>query len=59
MIKGIDHIHLVTPDIDGAIDFYTDALGFSLHRRVKRIQADGTPFEVAYLRLRPGVVRVA
>ncbi len=48
MIKAIDHIHLITPDLGGTIKFYTEVLGFTLHRWVKRGEHDEG---VVYLRL--------
>ena len=35
MIVGIDHVHVLTTDMDKSLDFYTNLLGFKLERRVQ------------------------
>ena len=53
MIEAVDHVEVVTPDLDRSIDFYTKALGFKLTRRVAYPPAGpGEPRrEIAYLTL--------
>ncbi len=35
MITGIDHVHVLTTDLDRSLDFWINALGFRLDRRVE------------------------
>ena len=53
MIQCVDHVEVVTPNMDESIDFYTKVLGFKLARRVAYPQAQSsvTPREIAYLTL--------
>lgn len=49
MFKRIDHVEIVTPDMDQTIDFYTNVLGFKLRERHK---TEAPPLEeIAYLDL--------
>ncbi len=49
MFKRIDHVEIVTPDMDTTIDFYTNVLGFKVRERIK-IEASFLE-EIAYLDL--------
>lgn len=53
MIQCVDHVEVVTPNMDESIDFYTRVLGFKLARRVVYPQAENSqaPREIAYLTL--------
>ncbi len=46
MIQRVDHIEINVPDIDKAIDFYTNILGFKLWRRVKVERPNGDTSEI-------------
>lgn len=35
MFKRIDHVEIITGDIDGSLDFYTNVLGFKVRERKK------------------------
>lgn len=49
MFMRIDHVEIVTPDFERAIDFYTGILGFTLK---ERMLVPAPPLEeIAYLRL--------
>ena len=39
MIKKIDHIGIMTNDLDQSVDFYTDVLGFSIFSRIEMAEA--------------------
>ena len=41
MITRVDHVHVVARDMDASVAFYTEALGFTLLRRV-RFGPDGS-----------------
>jgi glyoxylase I family protein len=53
MIQCVDHVEVVTPNMDESIDFYTRVLGFKLARRVAYPQPENAlaPREIAYLTL--------
>ena len=53
MIQCVDHVEVVTPNMDESIDFYTKVLGFKLARRVAYPQSENAqaPREIAYLTL--------
>ena len=53
MIQCVDHVEVVTPDMDRSIEFYTKVLGFKLARRVAYPAAGSAaaPREIAYLTL--------
>lgn len=53
MIQCIDHIEVVTPNMDQSIDFYTKVLGFKLSRRVAYPASGAAQAsrEIAYLTL--------
>ncbi|MEK7215134.1 MAG: VOC family protein, partial [Chloroflexota bacterium] len=53
MIQCVDHIEVVTPNLDGSIQFYTKVLGFKLVRRVAFPQSETSkaPREIACLTL--------
>lgn len=48
-IKGLDHIGILTQDIEASVAFYRDILGFRLKSRQKNVRADGSPFSMAFL----------
>ena len=52
MFKKIDHIEIVTAELDRAVQFYTDVLGFKLRNR-ERIERStmGMPLDLVYLDL--------
>jgi glyoxylase I family protein len=35
LIVGVDHVHVLTTDLDKSLDFYVNLLGFKLERRVQ------------------------
>ncbi|NJD53013.1 MAG: VOC family protein [Candidatus Methanoperedens sp.] len=39
MIKKIDHIGIITNDLDQSVGFYTDVLGFSIFSRIEMAEA--------------------
>lgn len=49
MFKRIDHIEIVTPDMDKSIAFYADVLGFKLRER-RKVENPSLE-EIAYLDL--------
>ncbi len=53
MIQCVDHVEVVTPDMDESIQFYTKVLGFKLARRVAFPPSETAqaPREIAYLTL--------
>jgi catechol 2,3-dioxygenase-like lactoylglutathione lyase family enzyme len=52
MFKKIDHVEIVTGEIERAVRFYTDVLGFKVRAR-ERIERTsfGVPLDLAYLDL--------
>ena len=50
MIETIDHVEIVTRDMDRSIEFYTNVLGFSMHSRRKFDGSKGMT-EIVYLKL--------
>jgi catechol 2,3-dioxygenase-like lactoylglutathione lyase family enzyme len=48
MIKDIEHISVVTKDLDASLKFYTELLGFEL---VGRERVEAQQIEVAFLRV--------
>ena len=52
MFKKIDHVEIVTAELDRAVQFYTDVLGFKLRNR-ERIERStmGVSLDLAYLDL--------
>src|SRR5438093_13741728 len=52
MFKKIDHVEIVTDQLDRAVEFYTDVLGFKLRAR-ERIERStlGVSLDLAYLDL--------
>jgi glyoxylase I family protein len=52
MFKKIDHVEIVTAELDRAVQFYTDVLGFKLRNR-ERIERStmGMPLDLVYLDL--------
>lgn len=52
MFRRIDHIEMVTADVERAVDFYTSVLGFSVRSR-DRIPGSplGVPLDLVYLDL--------
>ena len=50
MFKRIDHVEIVTDQLDRTIEFYTDVLSFTVKSR-QRIERSsmGTPMDLAYL----------
>ena len=53
MIERVDHVEVITPNLDQSITFYTNVLGFKLTRRVAYPQTDPSRprREIAYLAL--------
>ncbi|MSQ27322.1 MAG: VOC family protein [Dehalococcoidia bacterium] len=53
MIQCVDHVEVVTPDLDASIQFYTKVLGFKLARRVvfPPSETSQAPREIACLTL--------
>jgi glyoxylase I family protein len=50
MIEAIDHVEVVTRDMEKSIEFYTSVIGFSLHSRRKFDGSRGMT-EIVYLKL--------
>ncbi len=52
MFKRIDHVEIVTPDLERAVRFYTDVLGFKVRARehIDRTAA-GVTLDLVYLDL--------
>jgi glyoxylase I family protein len=52
MFKRIDHVEIVTDELERAVRFYTDVLGFTVRAR-ERIERSslGVPLDLAYLDL--------
>jgi glyoxylase I family protein len=52
MFKRIDHVEIVTDQLDRTVEFYTDVLGFTVGAR-DRIERSGpgTPIDLVYLEL--------
>src|SRR5690242_5640307 len=57
MFKRIDHVEIVTDQLDRTIEFYTDVLSFTVKSR-QRIERSsmGTPMDLVYLDLGGTVV---
>ncbi len=51
MITGLDHVEIVTNDMDASIRFYTEALGFKLTRRTRLSGRAGGLAEIGHLTL--------
>jgi glyoxylase I family protein len=49
MFKRIDHVEIVTGDIEGTINFYQDILGFKVKQRIKMNM--GAMQEIVYITL--------
>ena len=59
MFKRIDHVEIVTDQLDRTVQFYTEVLGFSVKSRDRIEQsALGVPIELAYLDLGGTVVEL-
>ena len=52
MFKRIDHVELVTDQLEQTVEFYTEVLGFAVRAR-DRIERSGlgTPIDLVYLEL--------
>jgi glyoxylase I family protein len=52
MFKKIDHVEIITNELDRTVDFYTNVLGFSI-KLTQRIEASslGVPINIVYLHL--------
>jgi catechol 2,3-dioxygenase-like lactoylglutathione lyase family enzyme len=52
MFKKIDHVEIVTNDLDRTVDFYTNVLGFNT-KLTQRIDPSslGVPINIVYLEL--------
>ncbi len=52
MFKKIDHVEIVTHDLDRTVNFYTDVLGFKM-KLTQRIDPSslGVPINIVYLQL--------
>ncbi len=56
MFKRIDHVEIIPGDVDRAIEFYTNVLGFRIRERRK---VDAPPLrEIAYLELNGTVIEI-
>jgi methylmalonyl-CoA epimerase len=40
MIKTIDHIGIITNDLQKSVEFYTDVLGFSVSRKIEMAESE-------------------
>ena len=58
MFKRIDHVEIVTNQMDGTIDFYTGVLGFKLKSRQKIGPPGGPQLEITYITLGDTVVEL-
>lgn len=59
MFKRIDHIELVTDQIERTIVFYTEVLGFRVKSRMRIPQSPmGVPMDLAYLELGGTMIEV-
>jgi catechol 2,3-dioxygenase-like lactoylglutathione lyase family enzyme len=43
MITGIDHVHVLTTDVDASLEFWINVLGFRLERRGARVAGAAWP----------------
>ncbi len=57
MIDCIDHVEVITRDIEKSIRFYVDVLGFSVHRRTKFDGSRGMT-EITFLKLRDSMLEL-
>ena len=59
MFKRIDHVEIVTDQLDRTVEFYTDVLSFTVKSR-QRIERSsiGTPMDLVYLDLGGTVVEL-
>src|ERR1700751_6147639 len=59
MFKRIDHVEIVTDELDRTVQFYTEVLGFTVKAR-DRIERSGlgVPIDVVYLDLGGTVVEL-
>ena len=59
MFKRIDHVEIVTDQLDRTVQFYTDVLGFKMKTRdrIKR-SGPGVPIDLVYLDLGGTVVEL-
>ena len=59
MFKRIDHVEIVTDQLDRTVQFYTEVLGFTMkaHDRIERSSL-GVPIELVYLDLGGTVVEL-
>jgi glyoxylase I family protein len=59
MFKKIDHIEIVTNDLDRTVDFYTSVLGFKV-KLTQRIDPSslGVPISIVYLQLADSAVEL-
>ena len=52
MFKKIDHVEIVTEQLDRTVEFYTDVLGFKLKARDRIDRSSlGVPLQLVYLEL--------
>lgn len=58
MFKRIDHIELLTADVNRTIGFYTEVLGFEERQRVRIAQTPLGPLDLIYLELGGTTVEV-
>lgn len=49
-LQGLDHIGVFAQDMEASVRFYRDALGFLLTSRQVGTRADGSHFNMAFLR---------
>jgi catechol 2,3-dioxygenase-like lactoylglutathione lyase family enzyme len=59
MFKRIDHVEIVTDQLDRTVDFYTEVLGFTVKLRDRIEQSGlGVPIDLVYLDLGGTVVEL-
>jgi len=59
MFKRIDHVEIVTDQLDGTVQFYTEVLGFTVKLRDRIEQSGlGVPIDLVYLDLGGTVVEL-
>jgi catechol 2,3-dioxygenase-like lactoylglutathione lyase family enzyme len=60
MFKRIDHVEIVTDQLDRTVEFYTEVLGFTVKARdrIERSSLLGVPIDLVYLDLGGTVVEL-
>ena len=49
MIKTIDHIGILTKDLQKSVEFYTDVLGFSISAKIEMDKVSSIPSPHCYI----------